>query len=48
MTAKEVIDYAKKNNAEIVDLKFMDFPGTWQHFSVPMSEMEEHLFEDGL
>jgi len=48
MTAKEAIDYAKKNNAEIVDLKFMDFPGTWQHFSVPISELEEHLFEEGL
>ncbi len=48
MTAKEAIDYAKKNNAEIVDLKFMDFLGTWQHFSVPIGEMEEHLFEDGL
>ncbi|QPJ61143.1 MAG: type I glutamate--ammonia ligase [Candidatus Nitronauta litoralis] len=48
MTANEAIDYAKKNNAEVVDLKFMDFLGTWQHFSVPMSEMDDSLFEDGL
>ncbi|MGP0565397.1 MULTISPECIES: type I glutamate--ammonia ligase [unclassified Nitrospina] len=48
MTPKEVIDFAKNKNAEMVDLKFMDLLGTWQHFSVPMSELEEHLFEDGL
>ena len=48
MTPKEVIDFAKKNNTEMVDLKFMDLLGTWQHFSVPPSEMEEHMFEEGL
>jgi len=48
MTPKEVIDFAKKNNAEMVDLKFMDLLGTWQHFSVPISELVEHLFEEGL
>jgi glutamine synthetase len=48
MTPKEVIDFAIKNNAEVVDLKFMDLLGTWQHFTVPMTEMEEHLFEEGL
>ena len=48
MTSKEVLDFAKKNNAEIVDLKFLDFLGTWQHFSVPVSELAEHLFEEGL
>ena len=48
MTPKEVLDYAKKNNSQVVDLKFMDLLGTWQHFSVPTSELEEHLFEEGL
>ncbi len=48
MTVNEAIDFAKKNNTEIVDLKFMDFLGTWQHFSVPVGELEEGLFEDGL
>ncbi len=32
----------------MVDLKFMDLLGTWQHFSVPMSELEEDMFEEGL
>ncbi|MFC2149285.1 type I glutamate--ammonia ligase [Candidatus Auribacterota bacterium] len=47
-TPKEVLDYAKKNKAKMVDLKFMDFPGLWQHFSVPMSEVDEDMFERGL
>ncbi|HAK37661.1 MAG: type I glutamate--ammonia ligase, partial [Nitrospinaceae bacterium] len=33
---------------KIVDIKFMDLLGTWQHFSVPTSELEESLFEEGL
>ena len=48
MTPKEVIDFAKKNNTGMVDLKFMDLLGTWQHFTVPISELEEHMFEEGL
>ena len=47
MTAKEVIEMIKEQNAAMVDLKFLDFPGTWQHFSVPVSEMDESAFEDG-
>jgi len=46
MEPKQVIEFAKKNNAEMVDLKFMDFPGMWQHFSVPLHELEEDSFED--
>ncbi len=48
MTVNEAIEYGKKNNTEIVDLKFMDFLGTWQHFSVPVGELDEGLFDDGL
>jgi glutamine synthetase len=47
MTPKEVLDMAKENGAKLVDLRFMDFPGLWQHFSVPISELEESSFEDG-
>ena len=45
MTPKEAVDFAKKNNARVIDLKFMDLLGSWQHFSVPTSELEEQLFE---
>ena len=47
MTPKDVLKMAKENGAKIVDLRFMDFPGLWQHFSVPVSELDESSFEDG-
>jgi len=47
MTPKDVLDMAKENGAKVVDLRFMDFPGLWQHFSVPIRELEESSFEDG-
>ena len=47
MTPKEVLDMAKENSAQFVDLRFMDFPGLWQHLSVPISELNEESFEDG-
>jgi glutamine synthetase len=31
----------KENKIEIVDLKFNDLPGLWQHFSIPASELTE-------
>jgi glutamine synthetase len=47
MTPKEVLAMAKENGVKVVDLRFMDFPGLWQHFSVPVRELEESSFEDG-
>ncbi len=47
MTPKQVLEFAKKNEAKVVDLRFMDFPGVWQHFTVPLSELEESSFEEG-
>jgi glutamine synthetase len=47
MTPKEVLEFAAKNEAVMVDLKFMDFPGLWQHFSVPIGELSEASFEEG-
>ena len=47
MTPKQVVEFAKENGALMVDFKFMDFVGIWQHFSVPMSEFSEDTFEEG-
>ncbi len=47
MTPQEVLSMAKENGAKMIDMRFMDFPGLWQHFSVPVSEMDESSFEDG-
>jgi glutamine synthetase len=42
-----VLEFAKKQKVQVVDLKFVDLIGTWQHFSVPVSELTEGLFKDG-
>ena len=47
MTPSEVIALAKENDVKIVDLKFMDLPGMWQHFSIMAEELSEDLFEEG-
>jgi glutamine synthetase len=47
-TPADVVSFIKKENVEVVDLRFMDFPGLWQHFSVPAREITEATFEDGL
>ncbi len=47
-TPEEVLRLAKDSGVKIVDFKFADLPGTWQHFSVPAHVLSEDLFEDGL
>ena len=39
--AQRINDLIKKHNIQIVDLKFNDLPGLWQHFSIPPSELTE-------
>jgi glutamine synthetase len=47
MTPKEVLAFAKENKVRMVDFKFIDLPGVWQHFSVPISQLAESSFEEG-
>ncbi len=47
MKPKEVLDFAKENGAKMLDVRFIDLPGVWQHFSVPINQLEEGNFEDG-
>jgi glutamine synthetase len=42
-----VLSFVKSKKIEFVDLKFMDFPGQWQHFTVPVSQLDADSFEDG-
>ena len=46
-TPAEVIAYAKENDCEILDLRFADLPGIWQHVSYPIGMLDEDSFEDG-
>jgi len=45
---KEVLAFCREKNVRAVDLRFMDFPGVWQHFTVPVGKLTEDIFEDGL
>src|SRR2546425_630191 len=47
-TPKSVLELAKKAGATMVDVKFVDTFGTWQHFSLPISELSENSFSEGL
>ncbi|HEV3136850.1 MAG TPA: type I glutamate--ammonia ligase [Pirellulales bacterium] len=48
MTPKEVLALCREKEVKAVDLRFMDFPGMWQHFTIPVSKLDEDVFEDGL
>ena len=47
MKPKDVLDLAKHAGAVMVDLRFIDLPGVWQHTSVPIHRLSESSFEDG-
>ena len=47
MTPREVIELGKKNGAVMVDLKFIDLVGKWQHTSVLVEQLQESSFDDG-
>lgn len=48
MTPKKVLALCREKDVKAIDLRFMDFPGLWQHFTIPASELNEEVFEDGL
>jgi glutamine synthetase len=48
MTPKDAVSFATENDAQIVDVRFTDLLGTWQHFSIPVNHFTEDKFEDGL
>jgi len=47
MDPKSVLEYASKHNAKILDLRFIDVPGVWQHVSYPIQELTAESFQDG-
>ena len=44
---KVVLEFAKKNNVQILDLRFTDLPGLWHHVSYAINQLTEEVFEDG-
>jgi glutamine synthetase len=47
-TPNDVKKLAKEAGAKIVDLRFIDLPGMWQHFSLPVEDLEDDLFSEGI
>ena len=47
-TPADVTQLVQDHDIKIVDLKFTDLPGTFQHFSIPASELNDDLFDEGL
>ena len=48
MSPEEFLAFAHKHNAEMIDLKFTDLLGTWQHCSFPTETWDEKTFEEGV
>ena len=47
-TPQEVLAMCRDQGVKAVDLRFMDFPGLWQHFTIPVTKLDEDTFENGL
>ncbi len=48
MTPQDVLALCRERDVKAVDLRFMDFPGLWQHFTIPVDKLDEEVFDDGL
>jgi len=48
MNAKAALALAQEKGAVMADLRFIDWPGTWQHCSFPIGMLEEATFEEGM
>jgi glutamine synthetase len=47
-TAGEVLEFAAERGVQMVDLKFIDLPGTWQHMQMPLTTLDADDFDAGL
>ncbi|HYK83396.1 MAG TPA: glutamine synthetase, partial [Gemmatimonadales bacterium] len=48
VTPADVVRRAQEAGVQVVDVRFTDLPGTWQHFSLPVGELSEALFREGI
>ena len=48
MKPREVLAMCREKEVKAIDLRFVDFLGVWQHFTIPVGTLEEDVFEDGL
>jgi glutamine synthetase len=45
---KNVFALIKKHDVKMIDFRFTDLPGQWQHFSVPVNTLDEKSFTEGI
>jgi glutamine synthetase len=45
---KAVLELIRQRHVQVVDVKFCDLPGTWQHFSIPAATLTEEMVKEGL
>ena len=48
MEYKNIVEKCKEENIKLIDLRFCDLPGAWQHFTVPLDQFEEKIFFEGI
>lgn len=48
MNPRELLQFVSDEGIKMIDLRFVDLPGLWQHFSISAKEMEEEMFEEGV
>ncbi len=48
MNPKELLKFVNDEGIKIIDLRFVDLPGLWQHFSISSNEAHEEMFEEGV
>jgi glutamine synthetase len=46
--AEEAIAFTRNEGVEFIDVRFVDLPGVWQHFNIPVSQFGEDSFTEGL
>src|SRR5258706_6470508 len=47
MTPQDVLTLCQEKSVEFIDLRFMDFPGLWQHTTAPVAELTLESFDTG-
>ncbi len=48
MTPRELLAFNREKEIRAVDFRFMDFPGHWKHFTIPVERLTDNVFEDGI
>ena len=44
-TPADVLKFAQEEGVTAVDFKFVDLPGLWHHYTIPLNQLDERLGE---